>query len=1035
MTKKVPKSINSTRRIILGLILLFTCSLGLQAQQTIKGKVTSADAGALPGVSVRVENSASGTVTDINGSYSLKVPANSKVLKFSYIGYQNQLVTIADQTTIDVVLVADQTSLNEVVVIGYGTAKKKDMTGSTASVSAAQIAERQPVTLFDALEGQAAGVLVTTDGGDPASQGTIQIRGASTINASGNGPLYVVDGVICDNANFINPTTIETIDILKDASSAAIYGARGANGVILITTKKGVDGKPNFNVNFTHTWGELSHKLRTTSADELRIYRKGANADSLNPYLNADNDYQDLLLRTGNKNVLAVSASGGQKGFSYFSGLTYTDDQSIVINSYIKRLQALVNLDFTYGKLKISNHLIFMWESGNTINVGNTVKQVFEKNPWTSIYKPDGSLAGYIESKRNPVAVALLSTDHDINYQAANNTQFSYQISKDLLFTTAMSAGLGIPTNIQQTPAVVQNAADATGSNTMGTNFKWQLQSYFNYNKTIATNHTITGMLAFSADKQTVSNYQLGLSKYLDEDLFYSNVAQINVNPSSSKTTASTVSSAAFFGRLGYSYMSRYILQATFRRDGSSRFGADNKWGNFLSGSGAWRFSDESFMKWTKSFLTDGKLRVSWGQTGNDAIGNYANQSYVNFGDNIYNGVYTANMSTTMGNPNIQWETTTSTDAGLELTLFKGRINVSADYYDKTTSNLLYSKQLPKETGLSSVNINLGSIQNKGVEITVGGLILKTSNFSWNANGNITFEQRKIKELAGHQSFISGNKWIIQEGGKIGDFYVWKNMGVYQWDQSNAYDPSGKKLTLVLGTDGKPAPVLDGTGATIGWQYTENGQPYSGEIKQKSRSGFILQGGDTEWQDTNNDGIIDDADKIVAGNALPTYYFGFTNMFKYKNLSLSFTFTGQIGGEIYNKARGDQNTYSSTYSPPIWDCALTVWKNPGDISLYPIASRKDTRGSISAGYNSLYIEDGSFIRLQNARLNYTLNSKVTNKFHMSAVNLFVYGNNLLTFTNYSWYDPEFTSNGLNIGEDGGKYPRRRELGLGINLNF
>jgi TonB-dependent SusC/RagA subfamily outer membrane receptor len=321
MTKKVPKSVNSTRRIILGLILFFSCNLTLYAQQQIKGKVTSTDAGALPGVSVRIEGSTSGTVTDITGTYSIKVPtpAQGKVLKFTYIGYQNSLVTLTDQTTVDVVLIPDMTSLNEVVVIGYGTSKKKDMTGSTSSISKAQIAERQPVTLFDALEGQAAGVLVTTDGGDPASQGTIQIRGASTLNATGNGPLWVIDGTIYDNANFLNPATIETIDILKDASSAAIYGARGANGVILVTTKKGIEGKPNFNVNFTHTFGELSHKLRTTSSDELRYYRKGANTDSLNPYLDADNDYQDLLLRVGNKNVLTVSASGGQKGFTYYT--------------------------------------------------------------------------------------------------------------------------------------------------------------------------------------------------------------------------------------------------------------------------------------------------------------------------------------------------------------------------------------------------------------------------------------------------------------------------------------------------------------------------------------------------------------------------------------------------------------------------------------------------------------------------------------------------------------------------------------------
>ncbi|MDP4240890.1 MAG: SusC/RagA family TonB-linked outer membrane protein, partial [Bacteroidota bacterium] len=584
MTKKVPKSINSTRRIILGLILLFSCSMTLHAQQ-IKGKVTSTDAGPLPGVSVRLNGSSTGTVTDINGNYSIKVPApaKGKVLKFSYIGYQNQLVTIGDQPTLDVTLQADQTSLNEVVVIGYGTAKKKDMTGSTSSVGKAQIEERQPITLTDALEGQAAGVLVTTDGGDPSSDGTIQIRGASTISANGNGPLYVIDGVICDNASFVNPSTIETIDILKDASSAAIYGARGANGVVLITTKKGVEGKPNFNVNYTHTFGELSHKLRTTTSNELRYYRHGANADSLNPYLDADNDYQNLLLRTGNTDVLSVSASGGQKGFTYYSGLTYTNDQSIVLNSYQKKLQAQINAEYTYNKLKISNRLSFMWSTGNDINVGNTVKQVFEKNPWTSIYKPDGSLAGYIESKRNPVAVALLSTNKNINWQAMDNTQISYQITPSLLFTTTMSANLSIPSNIQLTPAAVQNTASATGSNSFGTNFKWQEESYFNYNKKVGTNHEFTGLLAFSADKQTLNSYKLGLSNYLDENLFYSNVAQVNINPSLTNTTGSVVSSASFFGRVGYNYKSRYLFQATWRRDASSRFGTDNQWGDFLS--------------------------------------------------------------------------------------------------------------------------------------------------------------------------------------------------------------------------------------------------------------------------------------------------------------------------------------------------------------------------------------------------------------------------------------------------------------------
>jgi hypothetical protein len=360
----------------------------------------------------------------------------------------------------------------------------------------------------------------------------------------------------------------------------------------------------------------------------------------------------------------------------------------------------------------------------------------------------------------------------------------------------------------------------------------------------------------------------------------------------------------------------------------------------------------------------------------------------------------------------------------MDLTFLKGRLNLTVDYYTKITSNLLYTSRLPNETGLDGVTVNLGTIKNSGLEFTLNGTAVSTKNFTWNVMGNISFQDARIQELANHTSFISGNKWLIREGGRLGDFYVWHNEGVYQWNESNAYAKDGSKLTPVLGANGTP----DGT-------YSLNGESYTGTVYSKSRAGFKLEGGDTEWRDVNNDGIIDEEDKVIAGNALPDYFFGISNTFTYKNFTLNVLVNGQVGNDIYNKVRNDQNANSSTYSPPVWDAALYSWHQPGDISKYPLFARKDTRGSISNGYNSLYIEKGSFIRLSSLRLTYGLGNKLKQLSKVRGGAIYVYGSNLLTFTDYSWYDPEFSSSGLNIGEDGGKYPKRKEIGIGVNLNF
>ncbi|NCI47412.1 SusC/RagA family TonB-linked outer membrane protein [Sediminibacterium sp. WSJ-3] len=1017
--------------MLLLLVILLSTATGYSQSKKVNGTIRDGKGAPVAGVSVKVKNSASGgTVSDADGKFSLTVPGPAAVLGFSFVGYLDREERVGDRSAIDIVLNESASNLEDVVVIGYGgLAKKKDATGATAQVNAKAIAEKNPVTLFDALQGQAAGVLITNDNGDPAGQGTIQIRGASTINAEGNGPLWVIDGVLSENGRFLNPADIETIDILKDASSAAIYGARGANGVILVTTKKGKGGKPSINLNYYHLFGKLAHKLRTTTAAELRAYRasrdnnSGYNADSTNPYLNADNDYQDLLFKTAHKQVASVSVSGGGSGLNYYGGVTYTDDQSIVLNSWIKRVQSKINVGYTAGKFSVTNNLSFAWETGNTIPVGNSAKQVFERNPWTSIYRPDGSYASYVESKRNPVAQALFNRDIDNNYVVQFNTTLSYQLFKTLKYTSLFNAQLTNNTNNQFSPSSLTSGGtgDATGSNTFEKTVNWEVQGYFNYNEKFGSKHTVAATLGFSADKWRNDYYTVAMSKYVTENINTSNAGLIDLTKT--RTTAWARSNASFFGRVNYNYDGKYILQGTVRRDGSSRFGANNKWGNFFSVSAAWRFTQEKFMSWTRDVLYDGKLRYSRGRTGNDAIGNYASYTVMSFGQ-YYNGQIGAGINTTLGNNIIQWETTSDNNYGIDLSFLKGRLTFSVDYYTKLTKDLLYRDELAKESGGSAVTVNVGSIRNTGLEFTVTGTPVSTKNFTWDVSANLTFQDARIEQLAGGASFIAGNKWLIREGGRLGDFYIWKNLGVYAYDQSNAYDGSWNKLN----------PVFDASGAFTG--YTDNtGKSYTGTINQLKRNGIVLQGGDTEWLDVNKDGIIDETDKVIGGNGLPTRFFGISNTFRYKNISLNIFINGQFGNDIYNLVRNQQNENRSTYTPPIWDAVLYAWRKQGDATVYPYFNRRDDRGSISTGYNSLYVEDGSFIRLSSVRLNYTFAPKLVNKVKLKGASVYVYGNNLLMWTNYSWYDPEFSSRGLTIGEDGGKYPKRREVGVGVNVNF
>jgi len=1047
------KSMAALRLLLMLPVLLLMFSASVYAQSAIKVTGTVVDNKSEPviGATIKVKGTPVGTVTDVNGHFAISVPNAQAVLVISYIGLNAKEEVVGTRTVINVKLEDNSTNLNEVIVTGYGGAvTKSDLVGSIGSISAKQLQERQPTSIADALEGQIAGVQAVTDGGDPLSQGTIQIRGTSTIGA-GIGPLYVIDGVLNDDASFLNPQDIQSIEVLKDAASISIYGVRGANGVILITTKGGKEGPARIAVNYYHLFGKLAHKLQTTSSKDLTYYRRvenggagtgaAVNPDSVSVFDNQDNDYQDLLYRTGNKDNINLSISGAGKGLTYYLGLNYFNDRSIIINSYAQSFTTLFNVDYQASdQFKITNHMSVGYITGNAVDVGNTASTVFQRNPWVSLYRPDGSLAGYVESKRNPVAYALLAENVPTTYIVQDNIAGNYQIYKDLRFTASFDARLDDYGRQTFIPLSITSGAlgPNTGSTATDNKLSYEIQTYFNYNKTIAKDHVVSATLGYSRDHHRDDGISIGLQNYLSEAVRLSSGADLA--PAAQTTTVPTYyATESVFARAQYAYKDKYIVNGTFRRDGSSRFGPENEFGNFGAFGAAWRFSAEPFMAWSKPFLDDAKLRYSIGSVGNDKLSSdFLYSTLLNFGaglpanpsnSGIYNGNNAAYISPVLGNPTLHWEETITSNYGMDLTMFNGRLTVTPEYYFRKTNGLLSSQPLPEETGLKSGAINLGNIQNNGFELTISGTPIAKKDFTWNVNFNATWQNAALITYLNPTATAVQGSYLIKTGGHVGDFYLLKNEGVYRWDVSNAYDAAGNMLTPV---------GVNAAGTTATGYLEPDGSNYTGAIRKMTRNGKVLNGGSTIWQDTNNDGVIDENDRQVLGNGIPKALWGVTNFFTYKRFTFNVTFNAAFGNKVYNSIANSLNVESSNYTPPTVAAIYNSWIHPGDIAIYPNMSGgvKDTYGSIANGENSLYLENGSFIRLTSAKLTYNLPASLISKIKARTFNLYVYGNNLLTWTNYSWYDPEFTvTNFLQPGLDTGKYPRRRELGFGLNIGF
>lgn len=1039
-------------KLFMLMIMLQLLSIVAYSQSLrVTGTITDSKGEPLPGVTVKVQGETTGVSTSISGQYSIDVPNSKAVLTFIYIGFETKQEVVGTRSTINITLGETMSNLEEVIVVGYGTQKKRDVTGAISSISAKVIEEKQPVSIFDAIQGAAPGVRVMNSSGAPGEEGDITIRGLSTLSDEGVKPLYIVDGVTMNSINAINPKDIQSIEILKDAASAAIYGSRSANGVILVTTKRGEEGKPRINVDYLRSYSNLSKRVPQSNRLERSMWDR-RNASGLDPKpddstsfaRNADNDYQALITQTALRNQIDLGMSGGTKQLKYFNSLQYLDEEGILITSYNKRLTMRTNVQYDpSSKVSLSTRLNFSYRDRNNINEGNMLRQALQRPPGMALYFPDGTYIYNNGGRRNPLAEAYLRENISNTYQGVLYQAIDFKILTPLTFHADASADVAL----QRTKTFNSKLLDTNNpqASSGGDNTELPIRTignaYFNYKQTFNSDHNLTAMAGINLEKNNSDEVNIQGRFFVTEAVHTLNAAgELSLSDVYSNGSGSSL--VGFYGRLGYDYKGRYLLNATLRRDGSSVFGRDNRWGNFPSLSLGWRFSDESFMKWSKNILTDAKIRGSWGITGNQAIGPYdAVQQFV-FGSYFYNGVSGIRTNDRLGNSLLKWEETTQSNLGVDLTFLNGRISFIADAYVKNTKDLLYDAPLPLEAGFPGrARTNAGGLRNRGLELMLTGFPVRNTNFSWQTSVNWSQVRNKITSLPGGD-YIANNIWYVGEGKEAGNFYGYKYLGVYEYDQSNAYTEDYRtRLIPQFQKDELGNVVIEKTKQPnlIGYTYPD-GTPYTGpEPKKITAGGVVSAGGDVIWENLpdasgNINGSIGNEDRQILGHGQPRWSLGWTNNFNYKKFTLSFNLYGNFGGSIYNENRRNLASFNNSNTTPEPNFIHTFWKYPGMITdAYRGGDR--TADNMRRG-GSYFLEDGSFIRLQSLRFGYQLPQSIGKKMFMQNLNLYAYGTNLLTWTKYTGFDPEVAQQSvLTPGDDPGRYPRRREMGLGLNITF
>ena len=1030
-------------------LLTLILTINLYAQNTtLKGVIVDETDTPLIGATVQVKGTSTGSITDFDGNYTIKANKGA-VITFSYIGYKTQEIKFTGQPTVNIKMVPDNQTLDEVVVVGYGTMKRSDLTGSVASIAAKDVEGFKTSSVAGALGGQIAGVQITSTDGTPGAGFSINIRGVGTLTGDSS-PLYIVDGFEVDDIDYLSNSDIESIEILKDASSSAIYGARAANGVVLISTKSGKIGKPIINYNGSASYRKISKKLDVLSPYEFvklqgevnskysDSYFKTGNDDNGNPYRYQSLDdyigvsgvnWQDETFNPTWSQDHSLSIMGGTEDTKYNASFSRYIENGIFKNSGFNKTTGKFRLDQKLSK-SLSFNFTVNYALTNREGVGtsgdsgrfNMLAQILSARPTGGLKLTDEELlasaidpemleSGESLAQVNPVKQTESVTNNKRAEMWAGNASATWQIIKGLTFKTS---GTYNTTNNRTdifykdgSKEAYRNGQKPYGRTQMGRDVRWTNSNNLTWKQKVKK-HNYDIMLGHEVSFKS-TEYLLGEAMDFPFDNLGNDYLGLGATPSRVESSYSEKTLLSFFARGNYNYDNRYLFTATVRADGSTVFSNKNKWGFFPSFSAAWRVSEEAFMKdveWVSNF----KVRLGWGIVGNNRISNYLSMDLSEANKyGIGNNTVTVLTPKQLKNANLKWEGASSVNLGVDLGFFDNRLNVTADFFIKDTKDLLLAQSLAHVTGFDSQMQNIGKIQNKGIELSFNSTNIQTRNFTWQTNFNISFIKNTLKGLAsgvesmyarsGFDSNFTAYDYIATVGQSLGLIYGYEFDGIYQ--SSDFYTTPDNQLILKEG------------------------------ITNNARYGTVKPGV-VKYKDQDGDGIITTNDRTVIGNAMPKWYGGITNTFNYKGIDFSFMFQFNYGNDIYNATRLYATQSRSGRRNMLAEVA-DRWSPTNASNKVPSQD-----GYIVNDVYSRFIEDGSFLRLKNITLGYTLPHKWTRKFHASKLRIYATGQNLFCISGYSGYDPEVnsaSSNPMTPGLDWGAYPKSRVFTFGIDLQF
>lgn len=985
-----------------GFLLLTLCMGSAYAQdRTVSGKVTSAESGeALPGVNVIVKGTSQGTVTDVDGNYRLGVPSDANTLTFSFIGLKEQEVAIDNRSTINVQMQEDARQLSEVVVVGYGTQSEKLGLQSVSEVASEQFANQPAVSPQELLQGRAAGVQVVGTSGVLGSRSNLRIRGAASIGA-GNQPLYVVDGVPLNDASYslsqgavslnplqdLNPNDIESISILKDASAVAIYGSRGANGVVLINTKRGsANQRTNINLDYYTGFSEPTNFFNMMNADQYRQFsadfRKAQGEDtntSPSDFPQGSFDWPGAVLRTGRTNNYALSASGGSENTTFYIGGTYFNQEGFTIGNEIDKLNGRFNLNHNMSeKLRFGFNLGLSALKNDRINSDNStfapLTSAYLQPPYVQPYNEDGTFTntGFIA---NVLAIESLSKRELISRRTTGNLYAEYDLMEELTLRTDFGTDMIQTEETIRDPEIV--SPGGYGYKRIIQDNKWLNTTTLNYER-LMESHYFGLLLGGSFETSTLNTMAVEGSGFVSDQL--PNVASA-ATPTTTSADATSWALLSQFARANYRFRDRYLLEASIRRDGSSRFGTENKYGIFWAASAGWILSDEAFLQ-EADFIDNLKLTASYGTSGNDRLGDFASFGLYEAGVESDYANIPGIRPTQPANPQLQWEETKQLDIGIASAFFDDRLGFNINYYIKTTEGLLLEVPLPYTTGFSDINRNIGKLENSGVDLLLRGDLVRNAEFQWSASLNLGYLHNEVLALPENQddegrNFVPGTaSQRAIEGYSINTFYLIRYQGV---------NP---------------------------------------------------QSGDAEWLTKDGEATTSPtaADRVIVGSAIPDLTGGLTNTLRYKGFDLNVLFSFVSGNKIMRDGRRFTENAASGFNKSTR--LLNYWRSAGDNSFFP--SLSSPTAGIFAQRSTLQLEDGDFIRLRNASLGYNLPADLLSGTNfLRSARVYVMGTNLLTFAKTD-LEPEVNGGGndnLDQGESFFTPPQAKTITFGVSIGF